>query len=106
MLDWLKKLGGSRPFENGVGLETKALSLLTEDLAALEKVNGDLPNEVLRYVLDGVGEEVVSRLAATNGVGEALGFVGTLYMPKRLHDTPLVAASRLTTSSPTPSRTY
>ena len=88
MLDWLKKLGGSRPFENGVGLETKALSLLTEDLAALEKVNGDLPNEVLRYVLDGVGEEVVSRLAATNGVGEALGFVGTLYMPKRLHDTP------------------
>jgi len=51
--------------------------LAFRDLAtALEKVDADLPPAVLRYVLDGEGEEIVERVANTPGVGAALGLVG------------------------------
>ena len=76
MLDWLKKLSGGKPFESKVGLDVKALELLAEDFTALEKVSGDLPEEVLRYVLDGVDGAVLARLASTQGAGAALGIIG------------------------------
>ncbi len=81
MLDWLKKLGGRKPWENIADLDEQALVLLAEDMGALEKVHPDLPNDVLRYVLDGVGEDTVERLAGTPGVAPALGLIGPLSGP-------------------------
>lgn len=88
MLDWLKKLGGGKAFENRVGLDQKVLALLVEDLGALEKLHVDLPGDALRYVLDGVGEEVLGRLAATQGAGEALGLVTTFGGPANADRSP------------------
>src|SRR5947208_2878152 len=84
MLDWLKKLGGGRPFENRVGLEAEALFFLTKDLGVLEKVDADLLNQALRYVLDGIGEDVLTRLSQTNGVSEAFGFA--MMMPPTIRE--------------------
>src|SRR5207249_4530326 len=85
MLDWLKKLSQGKSFENKVGLEGKALSLLAEDLEALKKVEEDLPTDSLRYILDGVGEDVVNRLAGTQGAAAALGLIGPLSGPGSLN---------------------
>ena len=73
MLEWLKKIGGSKPWQNKAGLEEKAVALLAEDFRALEKLSSDLPPEIVRYLLDGEGEEVLARLAGTEGAGELLG---------------------------------
>jgi hypothetical protein len=75
MLEWLKKIGGSKPWQNKAGLEEKAVALLAEDFSALEKLNSDLPSEIVRYLLDGEGEEVLARLAGTQGAGEILGVI-------------------------------
>ncbi len=72
MLEWLKKLGGAKPWQNKVGLEGRTLELLVEDLGALEKVDSDLSAATLRYVLDGEGEEILDQLAVTPGVSAAL----------------------------------
>src|SRR5690349_10061773 len=79
MLDWLKKLGGAKGFENKVGFESKAVSLLAEDLSALDKLNSELPPKLLRYVLDNEGGEVLAQLAGTQGAGEALGLMGSVF---------------------------
>ncbi len=84
MLDWLKKLGGGKPFENKVGLDGKALELLAEDLGALEKLHTDLPNEALRYVVDGVGDEILTRLAGTQGAGEVLGLISAVRFASKI----------------------
>ncbi len=75
MLDWLKKLGGGKPWQNKAGLEERDISLLAEDSEVLEKFDSDLPTEVLRYVLDGEGDALPGRLGTTPGVGEALEMV-------------------------------
>ena len=73
MFDWLKKFGGSPPWKNIAGLESESLALLVEDFAALEKLDPDLPGAVVRYVVDGEGQEVLTRLEGTGGASEALG---------------------------------
>ena len=75
MLEWLKKLGGSKPWQNRAGLEERTVALLVEDFQALEKLNQDLPGEIVRYLLDGDGEDVLLRLAGTQSAGETLGLV-------------------------------
>src|ERR1700752_5308754 len=74
MFDFLKKFGGNPPWKNTAGIESESLALLVEDFAALEKLDSDLPGAALRYVVDGEGEEILTRLAGTVGAGEALGF--------------------------------
>jgi hypothetical protein len=75
MLDWFKKLSGKKPWENKVGLDEKTIALLAEDFGALEKLDADLPTQVLCNVLDGTESDfVLNKLATTPGVGEALGF--------------------------------
>ncbi len=75
MLEWLKKLGGSKPWQNKAGLDESAVALLAEDFQALEKLNPDLPGEILRYLLDDEGEDVLSRLSGTKSAGEMLGVI-------------------------------
>src|SRR5688572_26236347 len=80
MLDWLKKMGGGKPFKNKVGLNEKHLALLAEDFQCLEKVDDDLVTEVLRYALDGESEDgVLNRLTNSPTAAEALGFSGLVW---------------------------
>jgi hypothetical protein len=75
MLDWLKNLGGKKPGQNKAGLDEKAISLLAEDFDSLEKLDAELPAQVLCYLLDGTGSEgVLNKLSSMQGAGEALGF--------------------------------
>jgi hypothetical protein len=53
MLDWLKNFGHKKPWQNKVGLDEKAIALLAEDFAPLEKLDADLPAQVLCYLFDG-----------------------------------------------------
>ena len=75
MLEWLKKLGGGKPWQNKAGLEEKDIALLAEDFEVLEKFDSNLPMEVMRHVLDGEGEALPGRLANMPGIGEALEMV-------------------------------
>jgi len=89
MLDWLKKLGRSNPWQNRAGLDEKAVGLLAEDLGLLEKLDAELASDTLRYVLDGDGEEaVLTQLAVTQGAGEALGFRGPVLGVREKGETP------------------
>lgn len=69
-------LGGGEPSQNRAGLEESSLALLVEDFRALERVEAGLPVEVLRYVVDGEGAEVLHRLTKTREAGAAMGFGG------------------------------
>jgi hypothetical protein len=53
MLAWLKNLGGKKPWQNKVGLDENAIDLLAEDLGAAEKVDAELPKQLLCYLPDG-----------------------------------------------------
>src|SRR5215467_4909077 len=84
MLDWLKNLGGKKPWQNKVGLDEKAITLLAEDFGSLEKLDSDLPAQVLCYLLDGTGSEVMlNKLSSMQGAGEALGFGRVRHVPSR-----------------------
>jgi hypothetical protein len=50
---------------------------LAEDLFQLRKVDADLPDAALRYVLDGVGADVLLALARSQDAGQALQLAGT-----------------------------
>lgn len=75
MLEWLKKLGGGKPWQNKAGLDAKAISFLEADFKDLEKLNANLTAELVRYLLDGDDDSVLGRLAGTTGAGEALGLI-------------------------------
>jgi len=49
MLDWLKKLGGGKPFENKVGLDEKAQKLLAMDFAPLDDLAPDIAGRIMRW---------------------------------------------------------
>jgi hypothetical protein len=75
MLDWLKNLRGKKPWQNKVGLDNESITVLAEDFDSLEKLDADLPAQVLCYLLDGTGFDVaLNKLSSMQGVGEALGF--------------------------------
>src|SRR3954467_15416325 len=61
--------------ENAIGLSDEQLKLLREDFARLGAVATDLPEQVVKYVVDGANPEVLQRLAATKGCGEALALL-------------------------------
>ena len=85
MFDWLKKLSEDRPWQNKAGLDEKALALLAEDLGRLGKLHLQLPRDAMRYVLDGEGDEVLTRLAGSQNAGEALELIGAV-APRAAHD--------------------
>jgi hypothetical protein len=72
MLDWLKKLGASSPYENKAGLDGKSLKLLAEDFAPLDELAPDLGARLARFVVDGNGEDVLAELAAHKQAAEKL----------------------------------
>ena len=84
MLDWLKKIGGSKPWQNKAGLDEKSVELLAEDFGALEKLDPNLPIAVVRYLLDGEGEEVLGNLANLQGAGETLALIGPFVAGKAI----------------------
>jgi hypothetical protein len=63
MLDWLKKLGGVKPFENQVGLDSKSLELLAEDFGPLDDLAEGIARRATSFVVDGVGEQVLAEIA-------------------------------------------
>jgi hypothetical protein len=81
MLDWLKKLGGGTAWKNSAGLDNASVALLAEAISPLETISADLPADVMRYVLDGDGEDVLGRLAGIPGTGEALGLGWLAVLP-------------------------
>lgn len=82
MLDWLKNLGGKKPWQNRAGLDDKSVLLLAEDFNTLEKLDENLPTAAMCYLLDGEGDTVLARLSSTQGVSEALGLVRLLTNPR------------------------
>lgn len=72
MLDWLKKLGGGKAFENKVGLDAKAQKLLAMDFAPLDDLTPDIAGRIVRFLLDGEADEVLSELAALPQAAEKL----------------------------------
>jgi hypothetical protein len=72
MLDWLKKLGGNKSFENKAGLDARSLQLLAEDFAPLDELAPDLGARVMRFVVDGEGEEVLTEIAVLKNAAEKM----------------------------------
>ncbi len=72
MLDWLKKLGGGKPFENKVGLDAKSQNLLAMDLAPLDDLVSGIAGRVMCFLLNGRNDEVLSELAALPQAAEKL----------------------------------
>ena len=59
-------------FNNIPGLSEEKLSLLRKECEKLKKVDKNLPDEVLRYLLEGEGREVLQKLENTAGCARAL----------------------------------
>lgn len=59
MLDWLKKLGGGKPLENKIGLADRPLELLGEDFVVLDEFVPGISTRIVRYLVDGIDEEVI-----------------------------------------------
>ncbi|HEY2082263.1 MAG TPA: DUF4132 domain-containing protein [Verrucomicrobiae bacterium] len=72
MLDWLKKLGGKKPFENKAGLDDKSLELLHEDFAVLDNLSDGISQQVIRFLVDGEGAEVLTHLSVLNDAAKRL----------------------------------
>ncbi len=62
MSEWLKNIRETGQLQNAAGLSDEALQLLRDDFVRLEPLKKDLPDRVLRYAVDGVGEEVLGEL--------------------------------------------
>ncbi len=85
MLNWLKNLGGKKPWQNKVGLDDESISSLEDDFGVLEQLDPELPAAVLRYLLDGDDESALARLTATPSAGLVLGLLRSFTNPKA-HD--------------------
>ncbi len=75
MLRFLTRLALGFSIDNKVGLPKLKVALLYADLRKLRKKGATLPEKLLRYALDGEGEDVLLELAGKQGCGEALGLV-------------------------------
>jgi hypothetical protein len=78
MLHKIKTSAGDMPWQNKVGLDEDAISLLAEDFNSLEKLKRDLPVGAIRFALDGEGDDILTRLASTAGASESLGLTRTI----------------------------
>jgi len=76
MLGWLKKITETEKteYKNKAGLSKKKLSLLKKDFEKMDSVRS-VSSEVLRYILDGEGEDILSILANTGGFASALKLI-------------------------------
>ena len=75
VLKFLTKLALGFSIENRAGLPKTKLALLYADLRRLRKKAATLPEKLLRYAVDGEGEDVVLTLGGIEGCGEALQLV-------------------------------
>jgi hypothetical protein len=75
MLRLLTRLALGFSIENRAGLPKVKLALLYADLRKLRKKGATLPEKLLRYAVDGEGEEVLLALGGKEGCGQALGLV-------------------------------
>ena len=64
MLDWLKKIANNGHLQNAAGISKEALQLLRADFELLEPLKKGLPERLMQYAVDGVGEEVLGELRA------------------------------------------
>jgi len=75
VLKFLTKLALGFSIENRAGLPKAKLALLYADLRRLRKKGATLPEKLLRYAVDGEGEDVLLTLGGMQGCGEALQLV-------------------------------
>src|SRR6266702_3974905 len=72
MLDWLKRLGGTKSLENKVGLDARSLELLAEDFVLLDELASGISTRITRYLVDGEDEEVFAELSGLKDAPEKL----------------------------------
>ncbi len=71
-MNWLEKLPGKRTWKNHTQVPEPLVNHLAGDFLPLEKYDTSLPVQVLHYVLDGEGEDVLGTLAGLTGAGRLM----------------------------------
>jgi len=70
-----------KTWENRAGLDARSLQWLAEDFAPLDELADNMASRVMRYLLDGMGGNVLAELAALRGAGQKLRVAAAAPVP-------------------------